>query len=344
MNEEPAPPWWAETWERLETRWIRARRTGTVLVEASEGLGGDELTRRLCVALLCLDGAPESPCGCCHACHLAGAGTHPDLHGPTEAGERYGIDELRAWLADLACRPVVSSRTVLWLPAPDRLGLAAASALLKTLEEPPEDAVVVLSARNARTLPPTIVSRAERHRLPYPERASALAWLERARPSGEAHEVWLDLADGAPFLALRYGALVGTRLELLAATVARFFGPPAEALRAAQALQTGAWSAGGKESPTFPGSEAARVVARWVRSALAARHGVESLAVPAPLAAPLQALPTRRLVDLHERARLLARLSGTGANELLAWEALALSCAGTSRSPPTGNRARSRAA
>ncbi|MCL5798980.1 MAG: DNA polymerase III subunit delta', partial [Gammaproteobacteria bacterium] len=142
--------------------------------------------------------APGSPCGRCHACHLAGAGTHPDLHGPTEAGERYGIDELRAWLADLACRPVVSSRTVLWLPAPDRLGLAAASALLKTLEEPPEDAVVVLSARNARTLPPTIVSRAERHRLPYPERASALAWLERARPSGEAHEVWLDLADGAP--------------------------------------------------------------------------------------------------------------------------------------------------
>ena len=150
--------------------------------------------------------------------------------------------------------------------------------------------------------------------------------------------------DGAPFLALRYAALVGTRLELLATSVARFFGPPAEALRAAQSLQTGAWSEGGKESPTLPGSEAARVFARWVRSVLAARHGVEPLAVPAPLAALLQALPGRRLVDLHDRARLLVRLSGTGANELLAWEALALSCAGTSRSSPTGNRARSRAA
>jgi DNA polymerase-3 subunit delta' len=152
---DAVPPWWGEPWRRLEARWIRARRTGTLLVEASVGLGGDEFSRRLCAALLCLETESERPCARCAACRLGAAGTHPDFHGPSDAATRYGIDDLRGWLIELARRPVVSARTVLWLPAADRLGLAAASALLKTLEEPPEDAVLILSARNARALPPT---------------------------------------------------------------------------------------------------------------------------------------------------------------------------------------------
>ncbi len=343
---DSVPSWWGETWRRLEARWLRARRTGTLLVEAPEGLGGDELSRLLCTALLCLESVGDLPCGRCAACRLVAGGTHPDFHGPAEADGRYGIDDLRGWLADLACRPVVSTRTVLWLPAPDRLGLAAASALLKTLEEPPEDAVLVLSARNARTLPPTVRSRAEVHRLPFPDHGQGLAWLRgtrAVREETETHGVFLELADGAPFLARRYETRTGGRLELLAATVARFFGAPTDALRAARAVHTGAWLEGTKDTPSLAGSDAARVVGHWFRSALSARCGLAPLSVPPALAGFLQAFPARRLLELHDETRRLVRLSGTGINEALTWEALALSCANPGPAARGGARPQTRA-
>jgi hypothetical protein len=327
---DPVPSWWADTWKRLETRWLRARRTGTLLIEASEGLGGDELSRRLCTALLCHEETEGPPCGRCTACRLANGGTHPDFQGPNDADTRYGIEDLRAWLARLACCPVVSTRTVLWLPAPDRLGLAAASALLKTLEEPPEDAVLVLSARNSRTLPPTVRSRAEVHRVTFPERAQGLAWLRESLPSstgrGEVHELFWELAEGAPFLARRYAILVGDRYERLVATVSRFFGTAADALRAAHDLHGGSWADDSKDTPSLAGPDAARLLSHWFRAALNERCGLNQESLPPVLAGPLRTMPTRRLLELHDAARKLVRLSGRGINEALAWEALALSC------------------
>lgn len=328
---DAVPPWWGEPWTRLEARWLRARRTGTLLVEASVGLGGDEFSRRLCDALLCLETEGERPCGRCAACRLGAVGTHPDFHGPADVATRYGIDDLRGWLVGLVRRPVVSARTVLWLPAADRLGLAAASALLKTLEEPPEDAVLILSARNARALPPTIRSRAEVYRLPFPDRNQGLVWLQDGASLGTGegtHGMFLDLADGAPFLARRYETLIGGELERFAATVASFFASPPEALRAAHAVHAGSWGEGpAGDTPLLSGADAARVVNRWVRAALGKRQGLDTLIVPSVLGDRLQTLPARRLLDLDDELRRLVRFSGTGINEALAWEALALSCA-----------------
>jgi len=76
----------------------------------------------------------------------------------------------------------------------------AANSLLKTLEEPPGDSLIILVADGLIHLPATILSRCQRLPVPLPPTDAALAWLERIRP-GTAWAAALEEAGGAPLRA-----------------------------------------------------------------------------------------------------------------------------------------------
>src|SRR5256886_10597099 len=116
-------------------------------------------------------------------------GTHPDLYVLEPVGDQVLIDEIRALRRDLHMRPFEASRRVYVVLEAHAMNDAAADALLKDLEEPPEYAVIVLVADDIGPLPETIRSRCQM--IPF-RRLSAAAvsaeLLERA-PGLDADEI-----------------------------------------------------------------------------------------------------------------------------------------------------------
>ena len=113
-------------------------------------------------------------------------GTHPDLYVLEPVGDQVLIDEIRTLRRDLHMRPFEASRRVYVLLDADAMNEAAADALLKDLEEPPEYAVIVLVADDLGTLPQTILSRCQL--VPFrrlSEAAVRADLLERAPGLGE---------------------------------------------------------------------------------------------------------------------------------------------------------------
>ena len=88
-------------------------------------------------------------------------GTHPDLYELEPVGDQVLIDEIRALRRDLHMRPFEASRRVYVILDAHTMNEAAADALLKDLEEPPEYAVIVLVADDLGPLPETILSRCQ---------------------------------------------------------------------------------------------------------------------------------------------------------------------------------------
>ncbi|NLG25860.1 MAG: DNA polymerase III subunit delta', partial [Clostridiales bacterium] len=100
----------------------------------------------------------DAPCGVCAHCARSLGGNDPDLM-VIEPEKSIGVDDVRALTEWLSTRPGDAGRRVAIVRGADRMTVPAQNALLKTLESPPGDAVIVLIAESAAALLPTVVSR-----------------------------------------------------------------------------------------------------------------------------------------------------------------------------------------
>jgi DNA polymerase-3 subunit delta' len=131
---------------------------------------------------------------------------HPDLRwvGVLEDKQSIGIDQVRELIADLSLTSYEGGGKVAVIDPANIMTNDAANSLLKTLEEPPGDALLILVADRVGKLPATIFSRCQRIDMAPPGEAVALAWLDRLQP-GAAWAEALRVAGGAPLAAI--GAL-----------------------------------------------------------------------------------------------------------------------------------------
>jgi DNA polymerase-3 subunit delta' len=159
------------------------------LLSGVHGLGKSLIALRLAQALNCETGAGE-PCRTCRACRRIERGSHPDVRLAGMATQAAGVkaDEaarqkelkiatVREWQRDISLRPYEGRRRVLILHDAERLSEEASNAMLKTLEEPPPYATLILVS-NSVDLLPTIVSRCRVLRLRPLPRAQVAAALE----------------------------------------------------------------------------------------------------------------------------------------------------------------------
>lgn len=137
----------------------------------------------------------------------AGAGDGPDwpsradFHriAPAEDKTALAVEQIRSLIGELAMTAYEGATKVAIVEAADTMSVAAANALLKTLEEPPGDCLIVLVADRLLNLPATILSRCVHMKLAPPAEREARQWLGEGDP--DAIDSALTLANGAPFLA-----------------------------------------------------------------------------------------------------------------------------------------------
>ena len=145
-----------------------ALRTGGVshayILNGAKGSGRHMIARSFSAALLCDDPQEENgrlePCGECLSCIQAAAGSNPDILIPQREKENsVGVGDIRKMRADVQVRPYSAAHKVYILEDAEKMTPAAQNALLKTLEEPPSYAVLILLADGTSSFLPTILSR-----------------------------------------------------------------------------------------------------------------------------------------------------------------------------------------
>jgi DNA polymerase-3 subunit delta' len=144
-------------------------------------------------------------CGVCRACTLIDQNIHPDVHIiKIEEGERsLKVNQIRDLRAKLSLSPYEAERRMALLFDFHQATEHASNALLKTLEEPPPDVVLVLTASSSESLLPTIVSRCEVISLrSLPTHALAEELIERGEEE-ELARLIAGLAGGRPGWALK---------------------------------------------------------------------------------------------------------------------------------------------
>ena len=150
--------------EQIKEHFKNAVETGKVshayILSGEAGMGRKSLANAFALSLLCEKGKPE-PCMQCHACRQVLSGNHPDLIYVThEKPASIGVDEIREQINNtIMIRPYSSYYKIYIVDEAEKMTVQAQNALLKTIEEPPSYAVILLLTTNQDAFLPTILSR-----------------------------------------------------------------------------------------------------------------------------------------------------------------------------------------
>jgi DNA polymerase-3 subunit delta' len=189
--------------EGLRRNLAQGRFPHAFFFAGPEGIGKHTFARTLAQALLC-ERAREvdlDPCETCPSCLQVEAGTHPDLLEVQRPEEKHDlpISLIRELCLELALKPMRGTRRIAIVDDADDLNDEAANAFLKTLEEPPPGAVLILIGTSAELQLDTIISRCRVVRFdPLPRSELAILLREQGVTSEPAEaERLAELSEGS---------------------------------------------------------------------------------------------------------------------------------------------------
>src|ERR1700694_3665896 len=152
----------------LRRALVAERVRHAYLFTGPEHIGKALLARRFTQTLLCTGGpdpriAPQNPCNVCLSCRKVMHNNHPDVHYIARPPDKQFIliDQVRALQSDSARKTLEGRRNIFIIQGMHEMNVQAANCLLKTLEEPEPDVVLLLTAPDAGQLLPTILSRVQ---------------------------------------------------------------------------------------------------------------------------------------------------------------------------------------
>jgi DNA polymerase-3 subunit delta' len=140
-------------------RTLASGRTAhAYLFSGPDGVGKKKIATAFIEALFC---GNDEGCGTCPSCKKIASGNHPDIHLLEPDGQFIKVDQVRDLQKELAYRPYEAPRKACIIDGADRFNPSSGNSLLKTLEEPPGNAIIILLCSNADAVLPTIRSRCQ---------------------------------------------------------------------------------------------------------------------------------------------------------------------------------------
>ncbi len=203
---------------------IRAGKVSHAYIFSGEkGCGKLTLAKAFAMTLQCTD-EREQPCGKCHSCRQAMSGNHPDIvilrH---DKPNTIGVEDVREQLVgDVRIRPYNGKYKIYIVPDAEKMTAQAQNAILKTIEEPPEYAVILLLTTNEQSFLDTIRSRCVLIGMkPVPDERVKRYLMEQAQIPDYEADICAAFAQGNIGKAVRlatsedFGAIKASAMRLV---------------------------------------------------------------------------------------------------------------------------------
>ena len=205
-------PWYQGVVTQLLDLQKQKRLPHAILLSLPGESDETRLLWHLSMALLCNDKQQEGdPCGKCSSCHLMLSNTYPDFKliglQYDESKKKYNknikIEQIRELIHEIHLTRSYDNLKIAVIYPADKMSIAGANSLLKTLEEPAENALIIVATHKPGKIPVTIRSRCQQWSLQLPSKEQAAHWLGGQGFEAEKIEQYLEFADGDPQLAFR---------------------------------------------------------------------------------------------------------------------------------------------
>ena len=212
-------PWQQTQWQQINQLIEAERLPHAMILVGNQGLGKAEFALAMADAVLCQQPtADHQACGSCKSCQLLAADTHPDLYRlkpaapPTSKSKNpvmsIRIDDIRVLCNKLNQTSQYGGYRVAILDQAELMTISAANSLLKTLEEPGQNVLMLLVTSRPHRLPVTIRSRSQLLRFTEPEEKQAIDWLQQNQQAGQGTiehlQQALKYAHGSPLAAMQH--------------------------------------------------------------------------------------------------------------------------------------------
>ncbi len=192
-------PWLTESFGKVRQDAEAGRMAHAMLITGPAGAGATEFACEVARFRLCESPGPDA-CGSCKACQLLAANSHPDLRRlqPEGAAQSIRVDQIRSLVDFVAQTPQIGNWKLVVIEMAHRMNLNAANALLKMLEEPAGNCLILLATERPQMLLPTVRSRCAQIRVSSPTINQSVEFLAQQGMSEEEARHLVSLIGSRP--------------------------------------------------------------------------------------------------------------------------------------------------
>lgn len=198
-------PWQGDQWQHIEQLLTVQRLPHALLLSGPNGIGKGRFAQALAHYLMCEQPVSGTACGQCRQCGFNRAATHPDLQWlePEARGKQIKVDQVREVVQFLSHTAQQGGYKIAVIQPAEAMNVNAANALLKCLEEPAGNTLLILITDSPSRLLATIRSRCQSLLFPTPDAQQSMNWLSSVLGSeAQRAEALLAEAQGRPMLAM----------------------------------------------------------------------------------------------------------------------------------------------
>jgi DNA polymerase-3 subunit delta' len=204
-------PWHRPLLNQLLSLKQQQRLPHAILIDSKSEVGGAEFIWHLAMLLLCDEARDAVPCGECHSCHLMLANTYPDFKYVSLAyddkrkkyNKNINIEQIRKLIHEVNLTASYDKLRLFAIHPADKMSIGGANSLLKTLEEPGSQVLILLMTSRKGKLPVTVRSRCQIWSLDHPQNEESQYWLLGQGMDADEIDQYLEYAGGDPQLALK---------------------------------------------------------------------------------------------------------------------------------------------